>query len=61
VPSGQCPGKSGTAGPFAWDAKSACGPVQAVPAEKPNPQTLEDCLKQLPNESIEAESAGDRA
>jgi hypothetical protein len=35
-------------------------PVQAVPADKPNPQTLEDCLKQLTNESIEAESAGDR-
>lgn len=46
--------------PFAWDGKSARAQVQAKPIEKPDPQTLEDCLKQLPPDSIEAESAGDR-
>lgn len=46
--------------PFAWDGKSARVQVQAKPIEKPDPQTLEDCLKQLPQDSIEAESARDR-
>lgn len=46
--------------PFAWDGKSARAQVQAKPIEKPDPQTLEDCLKQLPKDSIEAESARDR-
>jgi len=46
--------------PFAWDGKSARVQVQAKPIEKPDPQELEDCLKQLPKDSIEAESAHDR-
>ena len=46
--------------PFAWDGKSARLQVQAQPIEKPDPQALEDCLKQLPKDSIEAESARDR-
>jgi len=46
--------------PFAWDGKSARVQVQAKPIEKPDPQALEDCLKQLPKDSIEAESARDR-
>jgi hypothetical protein len=46
--------------PFAWDGKSARLQVQAKPIEKPDPQALEDCLKQLPKDSIEAESARDR-
>lgn len=46
--------------PFAWDGKSARAQVQAKPIEKPDPQALEDCLKQLPQDSIEAESASDR-
>jgi len=46
--------------PFAWDGKSARSQVQAQPIEKPDPQALEDCLKQLPQDSIEAESARDR-
>jgi hypothetical protein len=46
--------------PFAWDGKSARVQVQAKPIEKPDPQALEDCLKQLPQDSIEAESARDR-
>ena len=46
--------------PFAWDGKSAREPVRAKSIEKPDPQTLEDCLKQLPQDSIEAESARDQ-
>lgn len=46
--------------PFAWDGKSARAQVQAKPIEKPDPQALDDCLKQLPQDSIEAESARDR-
>jgi hypothetical protein len=46
--------------PFAWDGKSARAQAQAKPIEKPDPQALEDCLKQLPQDSIEAESARDR-
>ena len=46
--------------PFAWDGQSARAQVQAQPIEKPDPQALEDCLKQLPQDSIEAESARDR-
>ena len=46
--------------PFAWDGKFARVQVQAKPIEKLDPQALEDCLKQLPKDSIEAESARDR-
>lgn len=46
--------------PFAWDGKSDRAKIQAKPIEKPDPQALEDCLKQLPQDSIEAESARDR-
>lgn len=46
--------------PFAWDGKSARAPAPAKPIEKPDPQSLEDCLKQLPKDSIEAESARDQ-
>lgn len=46
--------------PFAWDGKSPRMQAQAEPAEKPDPQTMEDCLKQLPKDSIEAESARDQ-
>lgn len=47
--------------PFAWDGKSARKPVvPPQPAERPDPQALEDCLKQLPQDSIEAEEAHDR-
>ena len=47
--------------PFAWNGSSA--PVQTQPAaaaDEPDPQTLEDCLRQLPRDSIEAESARDQ-
>lgn len=46
--------------PFAWDGKSASVQAQAQQAEKPDPTTLEDCLKQLPKDSIEAETARDQ-
>lgn len=46
--------------PFAWDGKSAREAAPAQPIEKPDPQALEDCLKQLPKDSIEAEIARDR-
>jgi hypothetical protein len=46
--------------PFAWDGKSARVQARAEPAEKPDPRALEDCLKQLPQDSIEAESARDQ-
>jgi hypothetical protein len=46
--------------PFAWDGNSGRVQVQAKPVEKADPQALEDCLKQLPQDSIEAESARDR-
>lgn len=46
--------------PFAWDGKSEREPLPPPPADKPDPQALEDCLKQLPQDSIEAEMARDR-
>ena len=46
--------------PFAWDGQSAREPAPSRPAQKPDPQALEDCLKQLPRDSIEAESARDQ-
>ena len=46
--------------PFAWDGKAARAQVQAQSIEKTDPQALEDCLKQLPQDSIEAQSARDR-
>ena len=46
--------------PFAWDGKSP--PVRAEPpkTEKLAPQALEECLRQLPQDSIEAETARDQ-
>jgi hypothetical protein len=46
--------------PFAWDGKAAREAAPAEPIEKPDPQSLEDCLKQLPQDSIEAETARDQ-
>jgi len=46
--------------PFAWDGKSPQVRAAPEPAEKPDPQALEECLKSLPEDSIEAESAHDR-
>jgi len=41
--------------PYTWDGKSPWKWVQPKPAEKPDPQALEECRKQLPSESIDAE------
>lgn len=46
--------------PFAWDGRSAQEPARPRPSEKPDPQALADCLRQLPNDSIEAEMARDQ-
>lgn len=46
--------------PFAWDGKSVREPAAAKPTEQADPQALEDSLKQLPRDSIEAETARDR-
>lgn len=50
--------------PFAWNGGvspvSAPGPASAAAAPTPDPQALADCLKQLPQDSIDAESARDR-
>ena len=46
--------------PFAWDGTSARLPVPVRPPDEPDPQAMEDCLKQLPKDSIEAESARDQ-
>lgn len=46
--------------PFAWDGKSAREPTQPKPLEKPDSQALADCLKQLPQDTIEAEVARDQ-
>jgi hypothetical protein len=46
--------------PFAWDGKSPQVVVASKQVEKLDPQALEECLKRLPQDSIEAESAQDR-
>lgn len=46
--------------PFAWDGKSPQVAAVAVPGEKPDPAALEECLKQLPEDSVEAEGAYDQ-
>ena len=39
--------------PFAWDGKSPQEIKQIKPAEKLSPEALAECLKQLPQDSIE--------
>lgn len=46
--------------PFAWDGRSAREPARPAQAAKPDAAALADCLRQLPPDSIEAESARDR-
>jgi TonB family protein len=45
--------------PFAWDGKSPQVRIEpvAAPAKALDPQALAECLKQLPQDSIEAEAA----
>lgn len=46
--------------PFAWDGRSPQAWAEPKPTEKLDPQALEECLKQLPRDSMEAESAHDQ-
>jgi len=46
--------------PFAWDGKSSQVRSEPPKTEKLDPQALEECLRQLPKDSIEAEMARDQ-
>ncbi|CAM3696539.1 energy transducer TonB [Polynucleobacter brandtiae] len=46
--------------PFAWDGKSAQTVAKTKPPEKLDPQALAECLKQLPQDSIEGEAASNQ-
>ena len=46
--------------PFAWDGKSPQVVAAPSPTAPLDPQALADCLRQLPKDSIEAESASDQ-
>lgn len=46
--------------PFAWDGSAAPTIAKVQAAQEPDPQALEDCLRQLPQDSLEAEAARDR-
>lgn len=46
--------------PFVWDGKSPQARTEPEPMKEPDPHELEECLKQLPQDSIEAESANDQ-
>jgi hypothetical protein len=46
--------------PFAWDGRSPQTRAEPAAAEKPDPRALEECLRQLPRDSIEAEAAHDQ-
>ncbi len=46
--------------PYAWDGKSTPGPAVQPSTEKVDEGTLEDCLRQLPEETVESASAHDR-
>jgi hypothetical protein len=46
--------------PFAWDGKSPQVPVVPEPVTQPDAQELEECRRQLAQDSIEAESAHDQ-
>ena len=46
--------------PFAWDGKSPQVVASPTPAAPLDPQALADCLRQLPKDSVEAETARDQ-
>jgi hypothetical protein len=46
--------------PFAWDGKSPQMAVEVPKIEKPDPQAMEECVRQLPKDSVEAELARDQ-
>jgi hypothetical protein len=45
---------------FVWDGKSPQVQADPEPQEKLDPQAMEECLRQLPRDSIEAEMARDQ-
>jgi TonB family protein len=46
--------------PYAWDGRSPPGPAVQPTGEKLDPEALAECLKQLPQDSVEAEAAHDQ-
>jgi hypothetical protein len=46
--------------PFAWDGKSPQAQAELKPIEKLDPQALEECLRTLPQDSIEADVANNK-
>lgn len=46
--------------PYVWDGKSPQGPALQPVAEKIDPEAYAECLKQLPQDTIEAEAASDQ-
>lgn len=46
--------------PFVWDGRSTPTRAALQGAEAMDPQTLEDCLRQLPKDSVDAEAAHDQ-
>ena len=46
--------------PYVWDGKSPQGPALQPVAEKVDPEAYAECLKQLPQDTIEAEAASDQ-
>ena len=46
--------------PFAWDGKSPQVVTAPTPTAPMDPQALADCLRQLPQDSVEAETARDQ-
>jgi len=49
------PDPPGFESPYTWDGKSPWVPPKPKPVEKPDPRAMEECLKQLPKDSIDAE------
>lgn len=46
--------------PFAWDGRNTPARAAPVVAPRPDQKALEDCLRQLPQDSIDAEMARDQ-
>jgi len=46
--------------PFAWDGKATQVQAPPQPSATPDAREMQDCLKQLPRDTIEAESAHDQ-
>lgn len=46
--------------PFVWDGKSPQARAESTKVEKPDSQAMQECLRQLPKDTIEAETARDQ-